>query len=142
MNAPTAPAVIEKKELHVFFGSIPSMKYILKNGKICNFIGGRYTTDLAHEIAELEEEITLGNPHMFINDQLRTMSKAELDPLHALKKRAIEEYLAQQAAASQLDAGTTVDAKSSAGMATTQSLAAVAAGGTSGVKVTLPPGKH
>lgn len=83
-------------KLHLFKSSLPSCRFIFSNGKVANFVRGQYTTTLENEIKELEAEVAEGNPHIYIDNSQKTISVEELDPLYAIKKKAIEEYLAQQ----------------------------------------------
>jgi hypothetical protein len=84
------------KMLHQFKSTIPSCKFILSNGKNANFVGGIYRTDLEHEVAELQNEVKQGHPHI---EYIGQISAADLDPVAVLKRKAIAEYLAEQKAA-------------------------------------------
>lgn len=84
------------KMLHQFKSTIPSCKYILSNGKNANFVGGIYRTSLDHEVAELQNEIKLEHPHI---EYIGQISADDLDPVAVLKRKAVEEYLANQRAA-------------------------------------------
>jgi hypothetical protein len=81
------------KILHQFKSSIPSCKFILANGKNANFVGGIYRTDLEHEVAELKKEVELGHPFI---EYVGEIAAEDLDPVAVLKRKAIEEYLADQ----------------------------------------------
>lgn len=81
---------------NLFFSTFPSCSYVFRNGKPAHFIGGKYSTAIESEIKELEEEIAAGHPHLYINEQQRTISAADEDPIEQIKKKAIAEYLAAQ----------------------------------------------
>lgn len=78
----------------VFRSNIPSVRYIFKNGKSANFLGGKYITDIVHEIRELDYEIALHHPNFSVNmeEVVPTM-----EPLEALRARFIAEYKAELA---------------------------------------------
>lgn len=83
----------------VFFSHLKSCVYMFKNGKPAYFINGEYHTDVPTEIDELTLECDQGNPAYFINPEKKEIDTAITDPLEHIKKKAIEEYLASQAAA-------------------------------------------
>ena len=96
-----------------FFSRIPSCKYIFKNGKEAAFVGGIFDTDIPQEVAELEAEVAAGHPQIFIDPDQFVIDTAQIDPLAEIKRKAIEEYLAAQKAASDPanDRGTTEESK-------------------------------
>lgn len=79
----------------VFKSTISSCKYIFKSGKEASFINSEYYTDDDVEISELTKEINLKHPHIFRDENKLTVDTDNLDPLAYIKKKAIEEYLAQ-----------------------------------------------
>lgn len=78
----------------VFRSNIPSMRYVFKQGKVAPFISGRYTTDIAHEIEELDAEIAHRHPNISANKEEIVDT---IEPLEALKKKHFEEFLLMQA---------------------------------------------
>ena len=118
----------QDKMWHQFKSSILSCKFILSNGKNANFVNGIYRTDLDSEVAELQEEIKHGHPYI---SYLGQVSAADLDPISVIKKKAVEEYLAQQALTQdpKRDMGQTAENKSTlmASAATSQGVAGNAA---------------
>lgn len=120
----------------VFKCRIPSSKYIFSNGKEANFIGGKYATDVAAEIAALEEDIKLGHPHIYIDDSEKEIDTEQMDPIEQIKKKAIAEYLAAQSAALKPsnDRGTTEQGKLQ-GIGNSFSTAMLAVGSDSGTAV-------
>lgn len=53
--------------LKVFKSTMPSLNFVTRKGTNLAFRAGRYHTERASEIAELEEEIKSGHPHIFID---------------------------------------------------------------------------
>ncbi len=82
---------------HAFYNSLGNCSYVFKNGKAAPFFSGMYATDIQEEIDELNAEIAAGHPYLFINKDALTVET--VDPIEALKKKHIAEYLATQAAA-------------------------------------------
>ncbi len=80
--------------LKLFKSTIPSCQYITAAGKYLYFRDGRLATDDAGDIAELEAAIAAKHPHIYISKGEESIT-AEVyqDPLAAIKKKAIEEYL-------------------------------------------------
>lgn len=92
------PGPADKVEKRFYRSVAPSMVYIFGNGKPCIFVRGRFSTDNSKEIAELDNEIALGHPH------IRKMTEEEIaehvttpeDALLALREQIIAEYIATQ----------------------------------------------
>ena len=91
----------EIKTLHCFFSTIPSINFILPNGKQCAFVDGAFYTDVPAEIDQLTQEINAGHPHLFINKEQETIQSNLLDPMEALKAKFFEQFQAEQAATTQ-----------------------------------------
>jgi hypothetical protein len=89
--------------LRVFKATLPSINYIFKNGKPAIFINGMYTTDVPFEIEELDAEIATRHPHIFIDEAMREIDSAKVDPIAALREKIIAEYKATMAAATDQD---------------------------------------
>lgn len=105
--------------LNVYKSSFPSCKVHLPSGKECNFVAGEYATADEKEIEFLASLVASGHPHIYVDSGKATKTAEIVQPLEAIKKKAIEEYLASQSA----------EAKPAA---------AATAIPTPGVKVTLP----
>lgn len=83
-----------KVSARVFRANIPSCRYVFKEGKVAAFLSGKYTTNIAGEISELDAEVALGHPNITANaEEVLDV----IEPLELLKKRHIEEYLASVA---------------------------------------------
>lgn len=89
--------------LRVFKSTIPSVNYLFTNGKPAIFVNGTYRTDADWEITELEKEIALKHPHIYIDANEREIDSELVDPMANLRHRIIQEYLAKQAAATDPD---------------------------------------
>ena len=86
----------DQKQFHQYFSSRPTIGIVMQNGNRILFTGGQYVTDKEDEIAFLDTEIKAGHPMIFVKKEQLTVSQEQLDPLAAIKKKAIEEYLAKQ----------------------------------------------
>lgn len=65
-------------------------------GKAAVFMAGEYRTDVAEEIAELDEEIRLKHPFIHRDPARMEMDAEDVDPLVALKKQHFKEFAAAQ----------------------------------------------
>ncbi len=72
--------------------------FIFPTGRVAHFKGGMYVTSDAYEIKELDREISLGHPQIYIDPNARTISAEQENPMLALKKKFYEEFMAEQAA--------------------------------------------
>jgi hypothetical protein len=61
-----------------------------------------YTTDVPFEIEELDAEIATRHPHIFIDESMREIDSAKVDPIAALREKIIAEYKATMAAATDI----------------------------------------
>lgn len=109
----------------VFHSTIPSIRYVFRAGKHAVFIDGKYTTNIAHEIEELDAEIEAGHPNFFIKSKEEV---APVEPLEALREKFIKEFLAKQAEDTKTvkDGGTSEQGKLNVANSTT--IASAAAG--------------
>jgi hypothetical protein len=80
-----------------YFSSRPKIGITMPTGKRIDFVGGMYLTDKEDEIGFLNEQIKLGHQMIYIRKGAEVVDADALDPLAAVKKKAVEEYLAQQA---------------------------------------------
>lgn len=85
----------EKIEMHLFHSTMPSCRHIFTNGKVGNFVAGEYRTALEGEVAELKQAIKDGSQYVSYSGVL---TEDQLNPLAAIKRKAVEEYIAAQAA--------------------------------------------
>ncbi len=87
-------AIDTTKPIVEFLNTIKSCGYIFKDGTRANFINGVYRTSDEHEIAELNDAISKRNPYILSG---REITAEELDPMIGVKRKIIDEYLAEQA---------------------------------------------
>lgn len=99
------------RTLTVFKSRIPSVNYIMPNGKPLIFQAGQYLTDDIKEIEHLKAEIKAGHAHIFQESapEAQTIQSDMLDPMAALKAKFFAEFQAQQQSAldPKSDKGTT-----------------------------------
>lgn len=122
----SVPVVVESR---VFRSNVPSCVYVFKAGKRACFMGGKYTTNIAHEIEELDEEIRQGHPHITSKPEEKVMQN---DPMEVLRAKFREELLAEQAAAAKINTNIGASEQGKLNVATSKDLAQVSAGSTSG----------
>lgn len=84
------------KKFHQYFSSRPSLTIVMENGNRIRFVGGVYMTDNEQEISFLNEQIRCGHQMIYVKEGQKIVDADALDPLAAVKKRAVEEYIAQQ----------------------------------------------
>lgn len=97
--------------LKLFKSTVPSCKTHLPNGKEINFIGGRYATDDSAEIEFFETEIKNHHPNFYIDAKEVEVDSVKVDPVEAIRKKAVADYLAAQAAKEGTDTGATQELK-------------------------------
>lgn len=113
-------------------------KFIFKNGKTAAFVGGEFLTNVPSEIAELEEEIAAGHPHIFRDPDNMVVDSTTQDPMASIKAKIIREYEAEQAARHRKDSDKGTSglpaelASRVAGIATSASISSVSADSSSG----------
>lgn len=145
MNSEVTQETVEEQEpvriLQLFKSTLPSCQYITKEGRYLHFKDGRFATDDAEDIAELEKEISRGHPHIYKDKKERTITSEQLaDPMAEIKKKAIAEFLKSnpelaelaKAAAASRDMGTTTQ-PANLGIGTSANMGAVSADSNSAV---------
>ena len=93
--------IVSKTLKHVFCAVTPTgTTFIFKDGKVATFqpAAGRSEAyiDNPQHITWLQEEIAAGHPDFFV-DPLKVTFDPLVDPLDAVKRKAVEDYLAEQA---------------------------------------------
>jgi hypothetical protein len=121
------------KILHVFKNSLGNCRFTFAKGKDANFLGGVYRTDIQSEIDELTAEVQSGHPHIYVDPNEITIDTTYVDPLLEIKRKAVAEYLEQQAKAMDKtnDRGNTDQTGKLQGIANTDTIADAASGSTS-----------
>lgn len=133
MNAPMIQATPEVKqpEKRLYKSTNKFCNVITPRGKTLHFKAGMYVTDSPEEIEWLDSAIKNNEfaNAVYIDPNARTITAEQENPLLALKKKHIEEYLKEQAAMMnpENDMGTSEPGKLNA--ASTTSIAPVTAGG-------------
>ena len=127
----------------VFRSSLLSMRYVFKNGKVAPFmtkngIDSEYTTDIKHEIEELDGEIRFRHPNLSSKPE-ELVSKIE--PMAALREKHFKEFMEMQAKAVSLDNNAGYSEQGKLNVANSRSIAEAAMGNGaptgSGVKINL-----
>lgn len=80
-------------EKNLFKSQFTSHRYIFKDGKTAAFIDSKYLTDVESEIEELNHEIKLGHPTIYVDPDQVTIDPKDLDPLNAIRKSLREEIM-------------------------------------------------
>lgn len=112
--------------LKVYKCSMNSCKTFTPAGKCIEFISGRHVTDDEDVVEYMEAQIKAKHPLFYVDANEKEVDGEKLDPLEMVRRKAVEDYIKQQAAKVGMDAGnSTGDAK--AGIATSETVAAVAA---------------
>lgn len=103
-------------------------KYPALNGKVINFIAGRYLTDDPREIEELDYQINNGFTNIIIDPREKEVDSRYNDPIFRLKEQLKEQILRELAATDKSrDMGNYEQGKLNA--ATSETIAPTAAGG-------------
>jgi len=124
----------DKKQYHQFFSSRPKISITMPNGNRIYFVAGTYVTDNEAEIEFLNDQIRQGHQMIGVKKGQETVTQDQLDPLAAIKEKAIAEYLAKQAEQQNpnRDMGRTDASGAGVDVATTRTLAPIIAGSKSG----------
>ena len=80
----------DARVVKLFKMRLNNIGYVFRNGKRAPFLAGRYSTDIPSEIAELEEEIELGHPHLYISADDPVLPAVET--IESLRKKHFEEF--------------------------------------------------
>jgi len=89
---------VSEKRYNVFYHTSASCRMITETGRIISFVDHRYITDQEEEVEYLQ--LVMKSPRSCISTKegAETMTSDELDPMKALKKKFIAEYLEEEAA--------------------------------------------
>lgn len=119
-----------QQQFHQYFSSRPKISIITNGGNRISFVGGQYVTDVADEIEFLDAQVKAGHPMIFVQKGKETVTKEQLDPLAAIKAKAIAEYLEQQDKQQNpsRDMGNTASTGAGVDVATTKSIASITVG--------------
>lgn len=114
---------------HQYFATRPRLSIIMPSGERISFVAHMFVTDKEHQIEFLDAEVKRGHPMIYTKNGEETVTAEQLDPLAAIKKKAIEEYKAQVEAQQnpERDMG---NSKSETVLQTSKSIAAITVGST------------
>ena len=84
-------------KLHQFEMDKTASRYVFKSGKIAEFIGGFYRTNIDSEIAELKAEIAAGIGSIWTTRGQEVVDSDDIDPVAVYKRKIIAEYEEQKA---------------------------------------------
>jgi hypothetical protein len=120
----------QEKQYHQYFSTRPVINITMPSSKKIRFVAGVYVTDNADEVKFLDEQIAFGHSMIYVKEGQEVVGEEALDPLAAVKKKAIEEYLATQQKQQDpaRDMGNTQASGVSADVATTKTIAAISVG--------------
>lgn len=87
----------EDVQLHVYKNRLPSCHYVFKDGSQATFVNHEFKTANEYEIAQLDKEVKLNHPHIYIDKANAVISKKlDADPMAALREKIRAEILAEQ----------------------------------------------
>lgn len=96
----------------IFKSTAPTVCYTFQcNHKKIQFMGGNYFTDIKEEIEELEKEVRLGHPMIYIDpNDCELDTDAEAKRIQKIKEDAVAEFIAKEAEnkAGTADRGTSI----------------------------------
>ena len=121
---------LAKGMVRIFFSRAEIMGYVFAKGKSVHFQQGRYTTSNPEEIEELEKECLAGHPNFYMDDNVKVIEAASLDPMHQLREQIRKEEIEKIRAATNplRDMGTTEQPQGALkGIATTANISGLAA---------------
>ena len=75
----------------LFKSNQASSKYIFLDGTAASFIRGRFHTSDPAQIDQLEKEVKLKHPHIYIDDKEKDVDTEKLDPMFRLREQLKEE---------------------------------------------------
>ncbi len=93
--------------LRLYKSSILSCKMHTQSGKELNFVKGRYATGNEAEIKFLDAEVEAGHPHIYVDKGESEVDSVQVDPLTAIRAKAVADYIAEQEAKVGMDTGNT-----------------------------------
>ena len=125
-----------QQSFHQYFSTRPIISIIMPSGNRIRFMAGQYVTDNAEEIEFLDAQIKARHPMIYTKSGQETVTKEQLDPLAAVKAKAIAEFLEQQKKQQDpsRDMGNTAASGAGTDVASTKTIAPIIAGSKSGSK--------
>lgn len=117
--------------LNLYHSRMESVQYAFKNGEIAVFKNFRYATSKARYIEELNAEVLEEHPIIYIDENRKTVTQAELAPDYELRKSIRAEVMAELAASRDFG-NSSGPGGAGTGIATTASIGALAVGSNEG----------
>lgn len=105
-------------------------KYPEMNGKVISFISGKYTTEDAREIEELDDQISKGFTNIVIDPREKEIDARAMNPMFRLEEQLRKKILAEMAAATNPNNDFGNYAQAPLTPSNTRTIASTAAGGT------------
>ena len=130
----SATSEVLNTQMRLYKSPMRSWKYFFTDGTPAIFANGEYMTDEESRIAELDMQVKLRHPAIYIDATEKFVSEERLDPLVGLRKRIAEEERAKvlaemRAAAGNMDRDMGETKQDTIRPASTTDIAPVAAGG-------------
>lgn len=96
----TQIAAGEDLQVHIYKNHLPSCHYVFKDGSSAVFVDGVFKTANPYEIEQLDKEVRLNHPHIYIDRTVPSIVSAAAiaDPMSALREKIRAEILAESAA--------------------------------------------
>lgn len=117
-------------QYHQYFSTRPRISIVLPSGDRISFVAGQYITDKEKEIEYLDEQVKSGHPMIYVKKGSETVTEAQLDPLAAVKAKAVADYMAQQEKQQDpsRDMGNTANSGAGTDVATSRTIAPITVG--------------
>lgn len=118
------------EKFNQYFATRPKISIVMPSGKRIYFQGGQYITNAQDEIEFLDAEVKLGHSMIYVKKGAEVVTQEQLDPLLAIKEKAIAEYLAKQKAQQDptRDMGNTEKSGAGLDVATSKSISSITVG--------------
>lgn len=80
----------------VFCSALPSCRFVFANGVVAEFVAGEFHTDEEYQISELQAEVDRKHPNLFRNPKKLEVDTDAIDPIEAIKQKAVADFIAEQ----------------------------------------------
>ena len=81
----------------LYWATMPFMNFVFPNGKVAVFRHYRFATEVPSEIEVLDREVAGNHPYIYVKQDALYLTEEMEDPMKALRKKIIADYLAEQA---------------------------------------------
>ena len=96
MNAVAETNQVNKGK-KLYWATMPFMNFVFPNGKVAVFRHYRFATEVPSEIEVLDREVAGNHPYIYVKQDALYLTEEMEDPMKALRKKIIADYLAEQA---------------------------------------------